>query len=205
MSDSEPCSNRLELDLISLLVNFSYELGQIMARFDFLWPRWVNLNNVQTDSQLDLISILVNFSCELGQISGSFQKKIQSGPKNLIRFYIALNLEDNFFFAIQNLVDIQSSRFRWYSFVFERTQSSSFIFGQFPVARKLIINGGAIRPTGLLFGLRYPEIFLLSVNGTCAHVPCEVIPVSINRCFQTIKAWMISAYGEEGVIFGGLT
>ena len=46
-----------------------------------------------------------------------------------------------FFFANQNLVDIQSSRF-W---------SSSFIFGQFPVARKLIINGGAIRPTGLLF------------------------------------------------------
>ena len=78
MSDSEPCSNRFELDLISLLVNFSYELGQIMARFDFLWPRWVNLNNVQTDSQLDLISILVNFSCELGQIGGSFQKKIHS-------------------------------------------------------------------------------------------------------------------------------
>ena len=79
MSDSEQCSNRLELDLISLLVNFSYELGQIMARFDFLWPRWVNLNNVYTDSQLDLFSILVNFSCELRQIGGSFQKKIQSG------------------------------------------------------------------------------------------------------------------------------
>ena len=31
-----------------------------------------------------------------------------------------------FFFAIQNLVDIQSSRFRWYSFVFERTQSRLF-------------------------------------------------------------------------------
>ena len=79
MSDFEPCSNRLELDLISLLVNLSYELGQIMAIFDFLWPRWVNLNNVQTDSQLDLISILVNFSCELGQIGGFFQKKNQSG------------------------------------------------------------------------------------------------------------------------------
>ena len=123
MSDSEQCSNRLELDLISLLVNFSYELGQIMARFVFLWPRWVNLNNVQTDSQLDLISILVNFSCELGQIGGSFQKKSKVGPKNLIRFYIALNLGE----------------------------SSSVIFGQFPVARKLIINGGAIRSTGLLF------------------------------------------------------
>ena len=29
MSDSEQCLNRLELDLISLLVNFSCELGQI--------------------------------------------------------------------------------------------------------------------------------------------------------------------------------
>ena len=79
MSDSEQCSNRLELDLISLLVNFSCELGQIMTRYDFIWPRLVNLNNVQTDSQFDPISILVNFSCELGQIGGSFQTKIQSG------------------------------------------------------------------------------------------------------------------------------
>ena len=30
---------------------------------------------------------------------------------------------------------------------------NNFIFGQFPVARKLIINGGAIRPTCLLFNL----------------------------------------------------
>ena len=28
MSDSEPCSNQLQLDLISILVNFSYELGK---------------------------------------------------------------------------------------------------------------------------------------------------------------------------------
>ena len=39
MSDSEQCLNRLELDLISLLVNFSYELGQIMTRYDFLWAK----------------------------------------------------------------------------------------------------------------------------------------------------------------------
>ena len=37
MSDSEQCSNRLQLDLISLLVNFSQELGQIMIRYDFLY------------------------------------------------------------------------------------------------------------------------------------------------------------------------
>ena len=37
MSDSKQCSNRLELDLISLLVKVSCELGQIMTRYDFLW------------------------------------------------------------------------------------------------------------------------------------------------------------------------
>ena len=55
MSDSEQCSNRLELDLISLLVNFSCELGPRMTRYDFLWARRVILSNV-------------HFSCELGQI-----------------------------------------------------------------------------------------------------------------------------------------
>ena len=35
ISDSEQCSNRLELYLISLLVNFSCEMGQIMNRYDF--------------------------------------------------------------------------------------------------------------------------------------------------------------------------
>ena len=52
MSDSEQCSNRLELDIISLLVNFSCELGQIMTRYDFLWARWVILSNVWTDLNL---------------------------------------------------------------------------------------------------------------------------------------------------------
>ena len=68
MSDSEQCSNRLELDLISLLVNFLCELGQIMTRYDFLWARWMILSNVRTDLNIDLISLLVNFSCELGQL-----------------------------------------------------------------------------------------------------------------------------------------
>ena len=38
-SDYEQFSNRFELDLISLLVNFSCELGQIMTIYDFLWAR----------------------------------------------------------------------------------------------------------------------------------------------------------------------
>ena len=44
MSDSEQCSNRLEL-----LINFSCELGQIMTRYDFLWAIWVTPSNVWTD------------------------------------------------------------------------------------------------------------------------------------------------------------
>ena len=39
MSDCEECSNRLQLDLISLLVNFSYEFVQIMTRYDFVEAR----------------------------------------------------------------------------------------------------------------------------------------------------------------------
>ena len=52
ISDSEQCSNRLELDLISLLANFSCELGQIMTRYDFLWAIRVILSNVRTDLNL---------------------------------------------------------------------------------------------------------------------------------------------------------
>ena len=51
-TDSEQCSNRFQLDLIPLLVNFSYELGQIMTRYYFIWARWVILSNVRTDFNL---------------------------------------------------------------------------------------------------------------------------------------------------------
>ena len=66
MSDSEECSNRLELDIISILVNFSCELGQIMTRYDFLWARWMILSNVRTDLTSD--SVRTNFLCEFRQI-----------------------------------------------------------------------------------------------------------------------------------------
>ena len=51
MSDFEQLSNRLQLDLISLLVNFWYELGKMMNRYVFLDARFVILSNVWTDSQ----------------------------------------------------------------------------------------------------------------------------------------------------------
>ena len=52
MSDSEQCSNRLEVDLISPLVNSSYELGQIMTIYDFILARRVILSSDRTDLNL---------------------------------------------------------------------------------------------------------------------------------------------------------
>ena len=46
---------KLQLDLISLLVNLLDELGQIMARYDFLDAIRVILSNVRNHLQLNLI------------------------------------------------------------------------------------------------------------------------------------------------------
>ena len=40
-------------NLVSLLVNCSCELRQIITRYDFLWARWVILSNVRTDLNLN--------------------------------------------------------------------------------------------------------------------------------------------------------
>ena len=40
MSDSEQCSNRLKLDLISILVNFVCELEKIGGSFEKKSPKW---------------------------------------------------------------------------------------------------------------------------------------------------------------------
>ena len=46
MGNSEQCSNRLQLYLILILVNFACGLGLIMTRYDFLrarrQPRWLS-------------------------------------------------------------------------------------------------------------------------------------------------------------------
>ena len=63
-------------------------------------------------------------------------------------------------------------------------------------AVRSITFGGGSSDTSVGFGLEYPVgfwstvsgNFSLGVNGTCGHVPCEVVPVSVNRCFQTINA-----------------
>ena len=49
-SDSEQCSNRVKLALISILVQLSCELGQIKTRYDFILAERVILSNLRTDS-----------------------------------------------------------------------------------------------------------------------------------------------------------
>ena len=46
MSNSEQSSNRLQLDQISLFVNFSCELGQIITIYDVIDARCMILSNV---------------------------------------------------------------------------------------------------------------------------------------------------------------
>ena len=64
--DSEQCSNRLQLDLISRLVKFLCELDQIMTRLPMGWRS--DSEQYSNRFQLNLISRLVNFLCQLGQI-----------------------------------------------------------------------------------------------------------------------------------------
>ena len=108
MSDFEQWSNRLQLDLILLLVNFWYEFGKIMTRYVFLDARFVIW------LAIDLLLLLVNvwFSANNDQIW---------------------------------LLEA-----RWMIFFRNIRTDLNFIFCQFSVIRKLILNGGAIWPRALL-------------------------------------------------------
>ena len=65
MSDSGQCSNRLKLGLISLFVNFSCELGQIMTRYDLVGARRVITEQCSNRLQLDLILIIIDLTVNL--------------------------------------------------------------------------------------------------------------------------------------------
>ena len=51
-----------------ILVNFTCELGQVLAKYDFLRARWVICAMFELTPTWHYFFILVNFSCELGQI-----------------------------------------------------------------------------------------------------------------------------------------
>ena len=72
MSDSEKCSNRLQLYLILILVNFSCELGLIMTRYDFLEGQMNDSEQCSNQLQFNLISLLVNFAYAFGPIITRF-------------------------------------------------------------------------------------------------------------------------------------
>ena len=106
-SEFEQCSNRLQLDLILLLVNFWYELGKLMTRYVFLDARFVIW------LAIDLLLLLDNIC-----FSANNDQRWLLGA----RWMIFSNIRTDF----------------------------NFIVGQCSVARKLSLNGGAIRPTCLL-------------------------------------------------------
>ena len=62
----------------------------------------------------------------------------------------------------------------------------NFIFGQFSVARKLILNGGAIRPTGLL---------LSNMLCRCDWPMCVVYYLISHRIIYTCISRSISRFG----------
>ena len=64
-SDSEQCSNQLQIALISLLVNISCELGKIMTRYEFLWTRRVILSNVRNNLRMNCLCIVSTGVCLL--------------------------------------------------------------------------------------------------------------------------------------------
>ena len=132
MRDSEQCSNRFELDLISLLVNFSCELRKIMTRYDFL---------------LDLMLILDNFLCEFMShiwpfrlnITFGWLQKLNPGYEICIISY-QVNLSNKVSAMFNSLMPSLNSRYM--PFV--------VFLGGFP-SRCQNLSGGAIRPGGLLF------------------------------------------------------
>ena len=64
MSDFEQCLNQLQLDLISLLVNFSCELGSIITRYGFLEARIMILSKFFNRFQFNLMLLVINFAYE---------------------------------------------------------------------------------------------------------------------------------------------
>ena len=134
LSDFWQCSNRLQLYLIFILVNFSYELRQIITTYDFLELRWVILSYVRNDSQLDLILLLVNFWYELGKIMTRYVF-LDARFVIWLASDLLLLLVNIWFWANNNRIYLLEVRND-----FSNIQSNfNFIFGQFSVARKLIL------------------------------------------------------------------
>ena len=111
-------------------------IGENNDQICFLGVRWVILSDILNGLQLDLI--LINLSCELGQImtrydfprpDGWFWTMLEQTPILVNLVYECGQIMTRYDFLDE-----------WFWAMFELT------FGTFSVARKPIINGGAIRP-----------------------------------------------------------
>ena len=66
-----------------------------------------------------------------------------------------------------------------FSNIFSNITSTNLIFGQFSVARKLILNAGAIRPTGLLSIFRIKTYSIICYYYTISQLKHTFINSSI--------------------------
>ena len=116
-----------------------------MTTYDFLSAKQMILSNVWTDSNFTWYY----FWYELGKIMTRYDF-LDARFVIWLAIDLLLLLVNIWFWAKND--QIWQPEARWMIFCNIRTDFN-FIFGQVSVARKLILNGGAIRPIGLLFGL----------------------------------------------------
>ena len=64
----------------------------------------------------------------------------------------------------------------------------SFTFGQFAVARKPIINGGAVRPIGLLFRIAFDRITVRCCGISCQS-PAVRTPLFLRHKHSCVCVW----------------
>ena len=114
-----------------------------MTTYDFLSAKQMILSNVWTDSNFTWYY----FWYELGKIMTRYDF-LDARFVIWLAIDLLLLLVNIWFWAKND--QIWQPEARWMIFCNIRTDFN-FIFGQVSVARKLILNGGAIRPIGLLF------------------------------------------------------
>ena len=100
MSDSEQCLHRLKLDLISLLVNFSCELKQIVIQVQWALPiKTIHLPDESAFIMQVVLKIYYNDKLFFGNISQWFYKHQISCLGGLVKqgtLYTYMYYVDNF-------------------------------------------------------------------------------------------------------------
>ena len=155
-----------------------------MTTYDFLSAKQMILSNVWTDSNFTWYY----FWYELGKIMTRYDF-LDARFVIWLAIDLLLLLVNIWFWAKND--QIWQPEPRWMIFCNIRTDFN-FIFGQVSVARKLILNGGAIRPIGLLF--RKTTRFSATKFSVCFGWICSELPLLTNqRSVPLIKYfWLIT-------------